>query len=68
MNNFVLNGHREPSSAAGWRLEDSAEEPQCAAQSMVKNPAGRRKNLHDEVNGWQQLDALEVTASGRRDC
>ena len=46
-------GHREPSSAAGWRLEDSADEPQCTAWSMVRNLAGRRKNLLDEVNGWQ---------------
>jgi hypothetical protein len=47
---------REPSSAAGWKLEESADEPQCTARSMVRNPAGRRKNHQVVVNGWQQLD------------
>ena len=55
-------GHREPSSAAGWRLEDSADEPQCTAWSMVRNLAGRRKNL---LAAPSKLDA---TASGRGSC
>ena len=27
-------------------MDDSTEEPQCIARSMVKSPAGRQMNLH----------------------
>ena len=61
-------GHRDPSSAAGWRLDVTAKEPATCDVVNGVYSSWQAEEPTTMVNGWQQTDKLDVTASGRRDC